>query len=94
MLVKINGVVVAVTKENETFGWNSIETPQTEALEVYGLLEATKDSLDLSSPEHFVQSYVAALDTTNYYFMSKSELTDFLYRFSSWGMENFYALLP
>lgn len=86
MILKINGVITDVTKNDKSLGWNSIRTPD---IENFNTAVDIWNTLDFSTPDTFFYSYMEALDKSSYTIMSTTEATEFLYRVSSWGVESF-----
>jgi hypothetical protein len=95
MIVKINNQIINVISEDNSYGWNNITTPDTSCIERSVLLDVKINEncpldnpviWDCSNIDNCIQTAISSFDTQSYYWMSKTEVTDFLYRFSSWGV--------
>lgn len=84
MIDKAGYTITEFIRDDKTLKWNNVKTPNITDLTP---LENLK-SLNFSSPNAFVQTYVEAVDKQNYMVMSQTEITDFFYRFSNYTIEN------
>lgn len=85
MIVRINGKLVDFVQDKNN-GWNTVEVPSLDISRpsMNELIEHTQ--WVLSSPDAYFQNAVHQIDTVNYYWMSKFEATEFMYRMSKWSV--------
>ena len=97
MIVRVNGKIVDFIQD-ENRGWNTIEVPnldipQFTLKEIIEQSPEIREYLDLSSLDGYIQTSIKGADAINYHFMSKLEVTEFMYRFSKWSAGEFLAAL-
>lgn len=76
-----NGVTEVL--RNEESVWSKVNVPDISSFNVP--TDAFK-TLDFSSPGTLIDTYIQAVDMSYYKLMSQTELTDYIYRMSSWTM--------
>ena len=90
MIIRINGQIIDFLSD-ESKGWNNVEVPVITKPEL--LISDVFGQINISSPEAYIQSSTNALDYFHYYYMSKFEATELMYRMSKWTVSEFLTAL-
>lgn len=96
MIVRINGKIVDFvsnkTNEINTIGVPDMDFPKITWGEVFEQTDQAKEYMDFSDPLTMLPS-INEIDSLNYYWMSKIEATEFIYRFSKWSVSEVLTAL-